>query len=369
MEEHDHHNQNNTGKRITELPLGVIENIFLRLPVKSLMILSCVCREWNSLIQNRVFIEQHMKRATPRLVGTADLVSHPTTTARPFRCTVLTRGYWGFPTWSVRQSLAVRILSVSEGLLVERHFFGDFHLYVVRNPATCKVLALRHPPGEVLGMWLKVFLSTGEAKLLCKYSVLMPGNIREENYAILEIGRDIQIRNTWRLLPNRTAQSLMVSVDQEKMYFIIRVWTAENGFGLRISSFDIRTEETVADYYFPIGVFPDVLELHPFWWDNCLAFGNVTERELQALVLEKQGNQYNWIRKDPILGFLGHLMCKLFVPIEVKSTDLWYHTGINKYCYCMETSRFKECRLLEDGKTFEYRPSLMSLEGMGPASR
>ena len=46
---------------MAELPLHIIENILLRLPVKSLIRFRCVCKAWRTLISHPHFVRSHLR--------------------------------------------------------------------------------------------------------------------------------------------------------------------------------------------------------------------------------------------------------------------------------------------------------------------
>ena len=364
MEECDHHNGKKTKNKTPHLPFDLIsEEILMRLPIKSLLRFRCVCKDWSSLIRdNDNFIKKHMSRATTVLVKESHFIRHSDfTTTTNLHPDNSFKGYRPFD-----------ILGVFEGLVVESRCH---HYYTVRNPATRKLLHLPRPPGNDYSrqMWFNFNSSTREARLLCKYSVLSEDRytLSEQGYKIIKIGE-----KEWRSLnPNRKKESLMLSRDEGKMYFIGLVKTGHD-LDLQISSFDMRTENSVTIGNLPGGVFSDLSKLHPFLWDNCPAFGDVTVQDLQVLVLKKQeeGNdQYKWNENKivvslEILGERHPMIRDYFSPVEAISDDLWYRSlGRYEYCYDMRTKIIKDKRPWEKEKTFEYLPSLKMLEGMEPA--
>ena len=363
MEEHYHDNRTNTRNKTIELSPDIIEEILIRLPIKSLLRFRCVCKEWKSLIGKNNFIKAHMNRAISDLVEDDHFIRHLniTTTTPICQNADLFGRYRG-----------LSILAVSEGLVVEYYYIfcrsHSIHSVIIRNPATQNICFLPPPPSEIIrGMWLNIDSSTGltKAKLLCEFSFLDVRTFRFVNaYGILKVGEE-----NWRPLnPDRVGQSLMVSRDQKEMFFI----KTRPHLALQISSFDIRTERSVNIDNFPQGAFSDLANLTPFWWNNSLAIGEVTGTKLHVLILEKQqngNNGYKWSDQKIIipLGVLGPQTIKDFVPIEAISNYLWFHSkGAYKYCYeySGRTLRFKTSHTLKNKKKFEYRPSHKALAGM-----
>ena len=199
MEKHDHQNQKKTGNETPELLFDLIEEILIRLPIKSLLRFRCVCKEWNSLIQeNNDFIKKHMSRATPVLVEESHFICHSefktTTHLHHANSFGLDRGF--------------STLAISEGLVVEN--LSD-RFFTIRNPATRKVLHLPRPPGNNHRMWFNF----SSSRLLCEHSVLEHVLETEKDYKLLKIGD-----NWWRPLdPDGKEESVIVSKDQEKMFF------------------------------------------------------------------------------------------------------------------------------------------------------
>ncbi|XP_047320250.1 F-box/kelch-repeat protein At3g23880-like [Impatiens glandulifera] len=48
------------------LPIHIIEEIIVRLPVKSLLQIRCVCKSWQALISDPIFVKRHLRRASTK---------------------------------------------------------------------------------------------------------------------------------------------------------------------------------------------------------------------------------------------------------------------------------------------------------------
>ena len=376
----DHHNQGNKRSftehlveleiakkrckqdKTPELPSEVIIwEILIRLPITSLLRFKSVCKEWRSLIQDDdIFIKKHMSLATPLFVQDCTYICHSkfTTTAILFP-----KGYQNFS-----------ILGVFEGLVVEGKLWDNY--YIVRNPATSQMVYLPKPASPYHHVWFNFDPCTGEAKLLCEYSIMTGKDlIRHTGYEILKIGKD----EKWTTLkPPTRGQFLMISRDQENMHSICPVWNeVEVLVDIQVSSFGIRSECFSDTIDFPRDVFSDLCQTFSFWWNNNLAFGSLIENDLHVLVLEKQegNNEYKWSENIIVipLRFLREIPDRIketLVFVEVVSDNLWFQIhaqGRYKFCYDMKTGKIKKGLLKEkDFRMFEYRPSLKSLQGMKP---
>ena len=116
-------------------------------------------------------------------------------------------------------------------------------------------------------------------------------------------------------------------------------------------------------------------KLIPMWWNSCLAVADLTENNLQVLVLEEkeegEDKYYEWSESKHTLSsaLLQRLiMDGRLIPMEVISNnDLWFHSNReHKLRYAIKAGEIKESRVLDTMKKFEYRPSLRRLRGMKP---
>ncbi|PON34671.1 hypothetical protein PanWU01x14_342610 [Parasponia andersonii] len=142
---------------------------------------------------------------------------------------------------------------------------------------------------------------------------------------------------------------------------------------LKILSFDTWKETFVANTM-PRGIFLDLSETFFFFWDNCLAVSEITEEALHVMVLEHCSGGFRWSRRK-IVVCLRFLREELYtkeklVPVRGTCSDLWFQFEDKiEFCYDVETGRIKETKpLLPEKKkhAYEYRPSLVTLEGMIP---
>ncbi|PON47082.1 F-box domain containing protein, partial [Parasponia andersonii] len=314
----DHHHKHNQNCVSPELHHSdMIKEILLRLPIKSLLRFRGLCKQWRDLIQHPDFIKVHMSRATPLLVSNRDFITHSdfasTASHHPANPS---DPYYQFS-----------ILGICEGLVVEI----PPDILQVRNPATRQALVLpRQPSSKTFPeMHFNFNSRTGVATLLCEKLDTFGFT---GGFKILKIGQDKEI-------------------DQKK--------------DLQISSFNIENESFL-NSNFPLDIFADSPEPHPFWWNNCLAVGALTGIKLRVLVLEKQHGEGN-----------GEYKCReeVFVPLRfldrnpdrkegLVPIDLWFSSqGTHKWRYYMKTKEIKEWSLI-GVKMLEYQHRLKMLDGM-----
>ena len=79
---------NNNNHNSLFIPQEIINNILIRLPVKSLLRFQCVCKHWKTLIKNPSFISHHLHFSilqNPSLIFDFDPRDGPSSIGRPFK--------------------------------------------------------------------------------------------------------------------------------------------------------------------------------------------------------------------------------------------------------------------------------------------
>ncbi|PON64805.1 F-box domain containing protein [Trema orientale] len=359
---YDHHNQEHVANQLQldtpELPLDMITEILSWMPVNSLLRSKCVSKEWLSLIQDPCFVSIHMRRATATplsLHDEADLILDDD---------------------------RFRIIDSFSGLLLKQNI--ETHKYHLCNPATRQMLHLPDPNHGVLCMpdpnlgtffTLSAYNScTHECKLAFTYYSLNKEGVEQRVSEILSVGRDDRWRPLRHQPPREDGKVVMECFLRSEGEFH-SVKTVQNGqdLELKVLSFDIWKETFVASTL-PRGIFLDLSETFLFLWDSCLAVSEITEEALHVMVLEHCTGGFRWSRSKIVvpLRFLREETYpkEKLVPVRGTSSDLWFQFKEKiEFCYHVETGKIKGTKPLLPKKKkhpYEYRPSLVTLEGMIP---
>ncbi|PON96202.1 F-box domain containing protein [Trema orientale] len=362
MAEHDHHHNQTAQKRRKQnenwgAPDDVIREILLRLPVKSLLRFRAVCKKWRNMIQETNFIDQHYDisraRDAPALVWEYGFIKHSDSTT-----------ICNHPHATPGRDAIYKVWGIFEGLVVEQ-LHDIIH---VRNPATRRALLLPPLSARIISRHFDFNPSTGVATLLCRYSTMY---MAERGCKILRIGID----KGWRHFTKEDALLLQSGDDDQKDLHIIFHVRRESRNVIDVYSCDMR-KGRLSVTYFPRQLTFPANSYNLFQSGNCMAYGIICNEEFQFMVLEKQEEEnyrFKWNEKLNIvpLPFLRrnpHLYNGTLRVTSLNANDLWFvHNEAFKFCYDMETKKIKEAgTLVGDVRTFEYRPSLKTLEGMEP---
>ncbi|KAF4375515.1 hypothetical protein F8388_024174 [Cannabis sativa] len=208
-----------------------------------------------------------------------------------------------------------------EGLIIE-HRHRVFCR--VRNLGTGEITQLPIPQAEkILGNVFYYDWFTHDTKFIIN---------SEKGYEILKLGDQ-----NWRpLQPNfRKDQIVLMSNDRKKMLFFYCL-VHQGSFDLRVTLFDLRTEEYETIRNFPRNIFCDVTKQIPFYWESDPAIGELSkENGLRVLVMK---NDYSWNEQviEISSAFLNHhLITMKFFPIDFVNGILWFQcNGNRKYYFC-----------------------------------
>lgn len=122
------------------LPVEVVTEILSWLPVHSLIVSKCVCREWKSIIEDPKFIKNHIDRASPEVF----LEEQEDVDDKQFK-----------------------VIRASEGLVLEE---AELFNYRIKNLATRQVLRLPDPVKEPGYMFFSYVFGSNVYKLVHVHS-------------------------------------------------------------------------------------------------------------------------------------------------------------------------------------------------------
>ncbi|CAI9087729.1 OLC1v1021876C1 [Oldenlandia corymbosa var. corymbosa] len=250
------------------LPPETVFEIISRLPVKSLLVFKTVCKLWCSMIEDRKFVEVHMKRSN------TIYVCKEKGDTKEFEC-----------------------LAVKDGLLVEKHRITK--KYRIQNPATKYKLDLPDPHHNLKYTKLVYLPSTDTYKLINVYG---KKGSRLGGCEVLSIGTDM----AWRTLDipsfydlnRRRMKGSYGSID-DRFYY------------MRFSSHQIVCLEMDSESFkilkVPQALFQSWDSVVPISWDKKLSLAKVLGLELHVWVLEDYKKQTWGERKRIIsLSFLSN---------------------------------------------------------------
>ncbi|KAA8515451.1 hypothetical protein F0562_018938 [Nyssa sinensis] len=298
------------------VPNEIIIEILSWLPVKILVRLKCVCKQWYTLIQDRHSIEKNMSRTTS--------VSHQ------YNKIVATLS---------RDSY--QVICGCDGLLLTRSSASNKHW--IQNPTTCQMLELPDPHEGSFGITFSFIPSTSNYKLVSVYDDKEePG---DEGCEVLTVG--------------------------SAAVHCVRVFNVGSNIYEEVVSLDLETE------CFTITALPQ--GLNPDWealdWDGKLSLASRVKEDLYVMVLEDY-KKHKWGAEIGVvpLGFMkenqdmdGHL-----IPLYARGGNLWFWLEDKKiFAYNIGTRKITHRVPAAEGygisKTFYCcPPSLATMKGMRP---
>lgn len=267
--------------KVPKLPFDIISEILSWLPVESLLRFRCVCKQWCLLLtQDHQFIAIHSHRASPLTLQRMSSPGH-----------ILYDKNFKF------------LYHLSGGLLLEMSLKNS-RVYRIRNPVIHQVLYLpdAHEGTDQIDIAFNSF--TLECKVVCVH-----GEDGEEvGFEVLTVGKDEQ----WRPLKHPNQDLLK---QHGKQALKQKYWPAAckaKGLGhftqlisdgkdlyMEIQSLDIWSERFTTNTV-PRGFFADLNEVSVLTWNHCLAVRNITEENLNVLVLE-DFKEHKWSQNKIIV--------------------------------------------------------------------
>ena len=283
------------------------------LPVKYVLRMKCVCKQWYALTQDRHFIEKHMSRVTNIARFYNTLLINP----------LIGGGGGG-------DGEIFYLICGCIGLLLEKS--NASKKYYIKNFATCQILELPEPRKNSFGMTFSFVPSTGCFKLVSVYDDNEEAGI--EGCEILTIGSD----NSWRTLnfpnlndANKKREKLMV-VSAGEAFHCIKVNKVGTRFCAEMISLDLESE-SFKSTIMPKHLFSDWEKVWALDWNGSLSFAVRVEEVINVMVLEDY-EKLKWGKEKIVvpLAFMNstsELMGDL-VPLFARSGDLWFWEKFKK---------------------------------------
>lgn len=328
-------------------PREIIFEILSWLPVKHLLRLRCVCKEWYALTQDRLFIKVQFTRHTDFETYIHN-ISIDNNNEEPFN-----------------------ILATCNGLLLFQSSASGRCL--IRNPATCQRLNLPNPHNISFDTKFCFIPSTGGYKLVSVFEDRE--NLNNQGAEILTVGKD----DTWRFLkfPNRddlnkTRLKLSVVLAGGAVHCLRIIQVGSNIYE-EVVSIDLETE-LITSTSLPHGSFLDWKKVWTFDWDGRPSLAYTVEDDLNVLVLENYKQQkWGQVKKIVPLKFLKENpdtrtdLAFFYAPLPC---EIWIKLGKGEkwVCYNAESKKITHTTKVSDSSPEHYifRPSLVSLKGMQP---
>ena len=236
------------------IPLDIIMEILSWLPVKYVLRMKCVCKQWYALTQDCQFIEKHMSRVT-------------NITCFYNTCPICSAPSGGGGGGSGREIF--QLICGCNGLLLSKSNASG--KYYIANHATRQILELPDPRKNSFGMTFSFVPSTGCFKLVSVYDDNEEAGI--EGCEILTIGSD----NSWRTLnfpnlndANKKREKLMV-VSAGEAFHCIKVNKVGTRFCAEMISLDLESE-SFKSTIMPKHLFSDWEKVWALDWNGSLSF-------------------------------------------------------------------------------------------------
>ncbi|KAK3035117.1 hypothetical protein RJ639_032619 [Escallonia herrerae] len=318
-------------KKVTQpLPREVIAEILSWLPVKVLLRLQLVCKEWYAIIRDRYFIDKHISRAT---CATSFNVLRTTTVS---------------PTSSSAQH-EVHLICGCDGLVLERSNMKK--KYHIANPTIRRTLELPDPHEDSLGMTFSFIPATGDYKLVSIYT-------DEHRHVCFEV-LSVETDSSWRPLKfpeienldKRRKKCFLVPTDAAVHY--VRVTRTGSDIEEVVASLDLETE-TFTVTYLPKGLYPDWDKVWAVSWKGKLAFLDRAREDLCVMVLEDYRKQ-KWGKRYTIISsaFKG-IDEDDYIPLSAEYDHLWFWSKTKKIFSCnIETEDIRDVISAPDGTPIE----------------
>lgn len=325
------------------IPHEIYFEILGWLTVADLLRCKCVCKKWFAMIQDRKFIEMHMKRAGRRYLHKSEDG---------------TRG-------SNEIDQTFEILYHFDGLLVELGCSSQE--LRIRNPATRRILDLPYPNQEPSQLFISYLPCTGSYKVVSVYDGELEG--QKSGCEVLDIGSGNLL---WKPLEifNYHEQDRMQEKIEVRMVGGIFHFTrfVEDGLGeFEIVSMDLDNEVFTCCKV-PKRLLSNCQRLMS--WNQNLSLASIVDEELHVWVLEDYKKQKWADRKIVIpLPFLKKdpNMKECLDPCSVEGGIVWFCVNYVKLVgYDFKSLKVADVICAPEGEKLvcAYHPSLVTLKGM-----
>ncbi|CAN4110718.1 unnamed protein product [Withania somnifera] len=269
------------------LPREIIFDALSYLPVKSLLRFNCVCKHWNDITQDFLFICLHYRRA-PSITWETQTQSNATTGEDEF------------------------IPFCSKGLVLEyatrpSHFPHSPNLrYRIRNPEMQhQILEIPNSQSLILNMCIVFDPEYQVLKLLSVvytfektlgYEVLHLWN-EESTYSWRPLNCPQQSRGETRICNPVKRHSRQIRILHE-MGISYSIWNTAVNSHLGIDILDMVNDSYIGHTTFPTGYYT---KDDCIIWNGKLSFSKIVKEELHVLVLDDYKKQIKWADRKLII--------------------------------------------------------------------
>ncbi|KAK0579494.1 hypothetical protein LWI29_027135 [Acer saccharum] len=265
------------------LPNEIFSEILSWLPAKYLGRCKCVCKEWCNLIENRSFATKHLSRCS--LVSVSSVYLKSKQESLDVDGTI------------VREKFMIMASCV--GLVSEKG--GISGKCRLRNLTTQEIVYLPDPHQGTFKIFINYDYSFNEIKLVSVYRD-DENNSTVEGFQVLNLDRD----DMWRplkfpILENHKIRQVTKSfflMNNKAFYHVQRAVYGSKGY-IEVNSFDMKTECCFSNTL-PGGFFSDQSNVMSMKWNDCIAFGDIVEYNLNVIVLEDE-KKNKWSEKKIVI--------------------------------------------------------------------
>ncbi|XP_057440634.1 F-box/kelch-repeat protein At3g23880-like [Lotus japonicus] len=271
------------------LPIEIVEEIIIRLPVKFISQLRCVCKSWNALISDPKFARRHLRRFNRRILIVRFENSHFMSYPLPSVLNAATTGGTRLDNPLKYGNRDYSIIGSCDGIICCSNFSIELgHSFVVWNPSIRKLWEL--PPLE--NRVIVHSYGFGYDHLLDRFKlvVIWPRGYKT-HFMVHTLGS-----NSWRRIQDSPCIPYWASRDYGKFVSGAVNWLTSDGddgfnFGHCIISLDLGKESYqeflqpdygIKVYYLTMDVMRDCLCLLANWQD--------------VWVMKEYGNNESWTK-------------------------------------------------------------------------
>ncbi|WJZ96150.1 hypothetical protein VitviT2T_014863 [Vitis vinifera] len=340
------------------LPQEIVVEILNWMPVKYLLRMKCVCKQWNDLIQDRYFIQKHISLANScyvyyfnrqKVEGNMDEEDDDKDKSK---------------------KETFHLVCGCDGMLLKRSNASQKCL--IHNPTTRKILYLPDSDHDLsLSISFSFVPSIGEYKLVSIYEDTATGN---EGCEVITVGVD----ESWRPLqlpnshgPNQSRRKLSVASAGAAVH-CFRVTEVVGEVFEEVVSLDLETECFTSTTLEP-GLFSDWKKVWALNWNGRPALAETGREELKVLVIEDYKKKYKLAENKfgvSLGGAKKVMQGDDFVPLVAERGILWVWLRDKKmFGYDIKHGRVRRELSVPEGyhitdTMYIGRESLATLRGM-----
>lgn len=240
------------------IPFDLIIEIFVRLPVKSLLRFKCVSKLWRETIQERSFIDKNRRRVSSRATA-----------------------------YEEDRNTFIYLDSI-HGLMLEKSKYTDKHQ--IRNPSTKQIFHLPTPPDKYRYHMRIIYVPTDD-----KYKLTYLNYEQRTGSAVcrvLTVGIDLHWRSITKL--QASAKRDINTKKINDMLFIFQKASSE------IVCIEMASECFVT-VEIPLTLFSDWKDVRVFRWNDMFSLARVDGEKLTFWVLEDYKNN-KWAGRKHVIS-------------------------------------------------------------------